>query len=145
MKTQWLSFTDGQLKLYPKQYVIIFTPHWLLVGLKSCFLSIVNIHIAGAHSFEVPTCFCYGVQHIPPKPITLCVCLCFFILFLCLHFTHCLNSPMPSEFGRSYQLASTMFVPSNLISEHRSLHCDQWSPPRIIYQLLWCSLPDIIL
>lgn len=52
---------------------------------------------------------------------------------------------MPCESGHSHQLGSALLVPSALISEHRSLRCDQRSPPRIIYQLLWCSLPDVIL
>lgn len=80
------------------------------------------------------------------RPVTsLCEQLCVFMLFLRLQLSLCLNPPMPCESGHSHQLGSALPVPSTLISEHRSLRCDQRSPPRIIYQLLWCSLPDVIL
>lgn len=69
----------------------------------------------------------------------------FFMLFLHLQFSHCLNSLIPCESGRLHRLGSALFAPSTLISEHRSPHCDRLNPLRIIYQPLWCALPDIIL
>ena len=91
-------------------------------------------------------CFFLVQKVVHLRPVTsLCEQLCVFMLFLCLQLSLCLNPPMPCEFGHSHQLGSALPVPSTPISEHRSLCCDQRSPPRIIYQLLWCSLPDVIL
>lgn len=84
----------------------------------------------------------FMVQHISPTPVSLSG---FFMLFLHLQFSHCLNSLIPCESGRLHRLGSALFAPSTLISEHRSPHCDQLNPLRIIYQPLWCALPDIIL
>ena len=68
---------------------------------------------------------------------------CVFLLWLRLQFTHCLNSQVPIEFG--HFLSVELSVPLTLIPQHRRLHCDQRRPLKIIYQLLWSSLPAVIL